>query len=151
MDSLTLNASATSLGPASQLFLALIQSLTVGQGSVSPPEMWPQDSGPFEAGNFHFAALVAAANVASCTQTQKCPCNCAHLGANCSHRWRAIRFYRGRRRIGRFSGGESTNGEFGVEGAVAGGRRQSAGRVRGKCFLPSPPPLSPQFGCIDRS
>lgn len=39
-----------SLGPANQLFLALIQALTAAQYSISPPNRWPADSGPYEPG-----------------------------------------------------------------------------------------------------
>lgn len=39
-----------SLGPASQLFMALIQSLIASRANVSPPEMWPADRGPYEKG-----------------------------------------------------------------------------------------------------
>lgn len=34
-----------SLGPASQVFMALIQAVVVGQANVSPPDMWPTDCG----------------------------------------------------------------------------------------------------------
>lgn len=51
MNSLTANASQ-SLGPASQLFMALIQSLVASEASVSPEQMWPENRGPHEKGIF---------------------------------------------------------------------------------------------------
>lgn len=41
-----------SLGPASQLFMALIQSMVVSHVNVSPSDMWPKDYGPYVIGNF---------------------------------------------------------------------------------------------------
>lgn len=36
---------STSIGPANQLFLGLIQALATAQCDVSPPSMWLPDSG----------------------------------------------------------------------------------------------------------
>lgn len=36
---------ATSVGTANQLFLTLIQSLTIAQCNISPPSKWPKDYG----------------------------------------------------------------------------------------------------------
>lgn len=37
---------AQSLGPANELFGALIQTILAVQCAVSPPELWPKDMGP---------------------------------------------------------------------------------------------------------
>lgn len=50
MNSLALNTSLTGLGPASQLLLTLMQTLIAENVNVSPPEMWPEDRGPFLTG-----------------------------------------------------------------------------------------------------
>lgn len=45
MSSCGLSCASTSIGPANQLFLALIQSLTVSQCGISPKVDWPRDYG----------------------------------------------------------------------------------------------------------
>lgn len=37
---------AQSLGPANELFGALIQTILTVQCAISPPELWPKDYGP---------------------------------------------------------------------------------------------------------
>lgn len=37
---------AQSLGPANELFGALIQTILSVQCAISPPELWPKDFGP---------------------------------------------------------------------------------------------------------
>lgn len=41
-----------SLGPISQLFMAMIQSILISQANISPIDMWPKDYGPYVNGNF---------------------------------------------------------------------------------------------------
>lgn len=43
---------SNSLGPANQLFLALIQAITAIPPLISPEEMWPKDRGSCESGSF---------------------------------------------------------------------------------------------------
>lgn len=37
---------AQSLGPANELFGALVQTILAVQCAISPPELWPKDFGP---------------------------------------------------------------------------------------------------------
>lgn len=48
--SLPLAALSPNAGPATQMFMALIQTLVVTQQSISPPEMWPQNKAAFAKG-----------------------------------------------------------------------------------------------------
>lgn len=43
--------SATSIGPANQLFLTLIQTLAISQAGISPPNIWPPDFGELSSKN----------------------------------------------------------------------------------------------------
>lgn len=45
MDSLPLQCSAQSLGPANQLFTLLIQALITAHCELAPESMWPTDYG----------------------------------------------------------------------------------------------------------
>lgn len=53
-----------SLGPASQVFMALIQAVVVGQANVSPPDMWPTDRGPYEHNGTVYDYIVVGAGSA---------------------------------------------------------------------------------------
>lgn len=55
---------STSLGPASQLFMALIQSLVISQANVSPASMWPKDYGPTEKNGEIYDFIVVGAGSA---------------------------------------------------------------------------------------
>lgn len=52
------------LGPASQLFVALIRTLVTSQAKVSPPQMWPTDRGPVERDGDQYDFIVAGAGSA---------------------------------------------------------------------------------------
>lgn len=36
-----------SVGPANQLFGVLVQTILAAQCSIAPPDMWPEDYGPY--------------------------------------------------------------------------------------------------------
>lgn len=44
---LSQNCAAQSVGTGNQLFYSLIQTILTAQCSISPPEMWPKDYGPY--------------------------------------------------------------------------------------------------------
>lgn len=46
MEALNLPCAGQSIGPANQLFGALIQTILAAQCAISPPETWPKDYGP---------------------------------------------------------------------------------------------------------
>lgn len=54
MDALNSQCAAQSIGPANQLFGALIQTILAAQCAISPPDMWPKDYGPtaLQQGNY---------------------------------------------------------------------------------------------------
>lgn len=46
MESLAIQCSLDSIGPANDLFAALIQALLAAQCAISPADKWPTDYGP---------------------------------------------------------------------------------------------------------
>lgn len=57
-------SASPSLGPASQLFLGLIQSIIASQAKVSPPQMWPKDRGTFGTSNEQYDFVIVGAGAA---------------------------------------------------------------------------------------
>lgn len=47
MNFISPQCAAHSLGPANELFGALIQTILAAQCAISPPELWPTDYAPF--------------------------------------------------------------------------------------------------------
>lgn len=46
MEYVSAQCASQSIGPATQLFALLIQTIISSQCSISAPELWPQDHGP---------------------------------------------------------------------------------------------------------
>lgn len=53
-----------SLGPASQLFMALIQSIVLNEAKVSPENMWPENHGPTEQDGAQYDFIVVGSGAA---------------------------------------------------------------------------------------
>lgn len=50
---------AQSLGPANELFGALIQTILAAQCAISPPDKWPKDYGPTAISDGEFYWLIS--------------------------------------------------------------------------------------------
>lgn len=63
MDAASVNITQ-SLGPASQLFMLLIQTIITDQANISPVDKWPKDHGPTEDDNELYDFIVVGSGSA---------------------------------------------------------------------------------------